>query len=75
MQTLPKSVKLERIDIDEKITSISGDLLLHAKVIAESLNLQVLHGIVDCLWVKGKWFFFSMDMLEAATGIDAELDP
>jgi len=47
-----KNAKFGRIEVHEAITRISRDLLLQAKDIAEGLNLEVLHGIVDCLWVK-----------------------
>jgi DNA polymerase I len=70
-----KNAKFGRIEVHESITSISRDLLLEAKEIAESMNLEVLHGIVDCLWVKGGDATEFKKRVEAATGIGTELDP
>jgi DNA polymerase I len=69
-----KNAKFGRIEVHESITSISRDLLLQAKDIAESMNLEVLHGIVDCLWVKGGDATEFKERVEAATGIGTELD-
>ena len=70
-----KNAKFGRIEVHESITSISRDLLLQAKEIAESMNLEVLHGIVDCLWVKGGDATEFKERVDAATGIGTELDP
>ncbi len=35
----------------------------------------MLHGIVDCLWVKGGDASLFKEKVEAATGIRTELDP
>ena len=70
-----KNAKFGRIEVHESITSISRDLLLQAKDIAENMDLEVLHGIVDCLWVKGGDATEFKDRVEAATGIGTELDP
>ena len=42
-----------RIEVHEGITGRSRDILLQTKDIAEGMNFQVLHGIVDCLWLQG----------------------
>ncbi len=70
-----KNAKFGRIEVHESITSISRDLLLQAKNIAESMDLEVLHGIVDCLWVKGGDAAKFKERVEAATGIGTEVDP
>lgn len=70
-----KNAKFGRIEVHESITSISRDLLLQVKDIAESMNLEVLHGIVDCLWVKGGDATRFKERVEATTGIGTELDP
>ncbi|MDF0590433.1 type B DNA-directed DNA polymerase [Candidatus Methanocrinis natronophilus] len=70
-----KNAKFGRIEVHESITSISRDLLLQAKDIAESMNLEVLHGIVDCLWVKGGDATEFKERVEVATGIGTELEP
>jgi DNA polymerase I len=49
-----KNAKFGRIEVHEAITRRSRDVLMQTKEIAESLGFQVLHGIVDCLWVQGE---------------------
>jgi DNA polymerase I len=70
-----KNAKFGRIEVHESITSISRELLIKTKQIAESMGLEVLHGIVDCLWVKGGDASLFKEKVEAATGIGTELDP
>jgi DNA polymerase I len=70
-----KNAKFGRIEVHESITSISRELLIKTKEIAESMDLEVLHGIVDCLWVKGGDASQFKEKVEAATGIGTELDP
>ena len=70
-----KNAKFGRIEVHESITSISRELLIKTKQIAESMDLEVLHGIVDCLWVKGGDASLFKEKVEAATGIGTELDP
>jgi len=48
-----KNAKFGRIEVHEGITGRSRDILLRTKDIAEAMGFLVLHGIVDCLWVKG----------------------
>lgn len=70
-----KNAKFGRIEVHESITSISRELLIKTKQIAERMDLEVLHGIVDCLWVKGGDASLFKQKVEAATGIGTELDP
>ncbi|KUK44341.1 MAG: DNA polymerase B [Methanothrix harundinacea] len=70
-----KNAKFGRIEVHESITSISRELLIKTKQIAESMELEVLHGIVDCLWVKGGDASQFKEKVEAAIGIGTELDP
>jgi DNA polymerase I len=73
-----KNAKFGGIEVHEAITSISRELLLQAKLIAETLDLLVLHGIVDCLWVKGgdvSVVSLFKEKVEALTNIATELDP
>ncbi len=39
--------------VHERITAISRELLMDIKELAEDMDFEVLHGIVDCLWVRG----------------------
>jgi DNA polymerase I len=70
-----KNAKFGRIEVHESITSISRELLIKTKQIAESMDLEVLHGIVDCLWVKGGDAYLFKEKVEYAIGIGTELDP
>ncbi|MCP1391517.1 MAG: type B DNA-directed DNA polymerase [Methanothrix harundinacea] len=70
-----KNAKFGRIEVHESITSISRELLIKTKQIAESMDLEVLHGIVDCLWVKGGDAYQFKEKVEAVTGIVTELEP
>jgi len=49
-----RNAKFGQIEVHERITAISRDLLMQIKKIAEDMGFEVLHGIVDCLWVKGR---------------------
>jgi len=48
-----KNAKFGKIEVHERITSCSRDILIRSKDIAEQEGVAVLHGIVDCLWLKG----------------------
>ncbi len=48
-----KNAKFGRIEVHERITSGSRDILIRSKDIAEEEGATVLHGIVDCLWLQG----------------------
>jgi DNA polymerase I len=48
-----RNAKFGQIQVHESITAMSRELLMQIKELAEGMGLQVLHGIVDCLWVKG----------------------
>ena len=48
-----RNAKFGQIEVHERITAISRELLMQIKELAEEMSLEVLHGIVDCLWVKG----------------------
>ncbi len=43
-----------RIECHESITAYGREILLSTMEIADSMGYEVLHGIVDCLWVKGR---------------------
>lgn len=48
-----KNAKFGRIELHEKITTIATEILTDVCKISESFGFEVLHGIVDCVWVKG----------------------
>lgn len=48
-----RNAKFGQIQVHESITETSRELLLQIKELAEDMGFEVLHGIVDCLWVIG----------------------
>ena len=69
-----RNAKFGQIQVHEKITEISRELLLQIKEIAEGMDLEVLHGIVDCLWVRGDGIVGFKESVEEETGILTEVD-
>jgi DNA polymerase I len=67
-----RNAKFGKIEVHERITAISREILLRVKEIAESMDLEVLHGIVDCLWVKGVQISQFKEAVEQETGILTE---
>jgi DNA polymerase I len=49
-----RNAKFGQIQVHERFTDTSRELLLQIKELAESMGFEVLHGIVDCLWVIGE---------------------
>ena len=49
-----RNARYGRIECHESITAFSRDILLSAVEVAEKAGYEVLHGIVDSLWVKQK---------------------
>ena len=58
----------------EGITGRSRDILLQTKDIADEMNFQVLHGIVDCLWVQGSTVDALKERVERETGLVLEVE-
>ena len=48
-----RNARYGRIECHESITAYSRDILLSAVEVAERAGYEVLHGIIDSLWVKG----------------------
>jgi len=69
-----RNAKFGSIEVHERITSIARDTLLMAKDIAEDMGFEVLHGIVDCLWVKGEPISGLKGAVEADIGIPTEVE-
>jgi len=46
-----KNARFGRIEAHEAVTALSREILLQAKEIAEKDGYQLLHAIVDCIWV------------------------
>jgi DNA polymerase elongation subunit (family B) len=48
-----RNARYGRIECHESITAYSRDILLTAAEVAQQAGYEVLHGIIDSLWVKG----------------------
>ena len=69
-----KNAKFGRIEVHEAITARSREILLQTKQIAESMGFVVVHGIVDCLWVKGTDTGALVHRVEQSTGLFIETE-
>ena len=69
-----KNAKFGQIEVHEQICAISREHLMRTKEIAEEMDLKVLHGIVDCLWVSGGSISPFKEKVEREIGIPAEVE-
>ncbi len=69
-----KNAKFGQIEVHEKITGHARDILLTAKECAEEMGFDVLHGIVDSLWVQGGPAGALKVRIEEKTGLHTTLD-
>jgi DNA polymerase I len=69
-----RNAKFGRIEMHERITQLSREILLTAKETADQMGFAVLHGIVDCLWVQGDGVGALKARIEEATGIPTECE-
>ncbi len=69
-----RNAKFGQIQVHERITAISRELLMQVKELAEDMGFEVLHGIVDCLWVIGEPISDFKQAVEKETGILTEVD-
>jgi len=69
-----RNAKFGQIQVHERITAISRELLMDIKELAEDMDFQVLHGIVDCLWIRGEPISDYQKAVEQMTGILTEVD-
>jgi DNA polymerase I len=69
-----RNAKFGQIQVHERITEISRELLMQIKELAEGMDFEVLHGIVDCLWVIGEPISEFKKAVESETGILTEVD-
>lgn len=47
-----KNARFGRIEAHETVNAFSRDIFLKAKEIAEASGFTLVHGIIDCLWLK-----------------------
>ncbi|NYT06394.1 MAG: type B DNA-directed DNA polymerase, partial [Methanomicrobiales archaeon] len=69
-----KNAKFGSIEMHERITAISREILCAAKAAAEEMGFSVLHGIVDCLWVQGADPGALRDRIERESGLLLECE-
>jgi DNA polymerase, archaea type len=69
-----RNAKFGQIQVHERITEISRELLMQIKGLAEDIGFEILHGIVDCLWVIGEPISAFKEAVERDTGILTEVD-
>jgi DNA polymerase I len=69
-----RNAKFGQIQVYEKITDTSREILLQIKEQAEGMGFEVLHGIVNCLWVVGEPISKFKEAVERETGILTEVD-
>lgn len=73
-----RNSRFGRIEGHESITAFGREIILTAKEVAESMGFQVLHGIVDSLWVKKdaptEDFLVLADMISREVGISMEME-
>lgn len=67
-----KNARFGRIEMHEKITALSADILRSVKQMAEEMGYTVLHGIVDCIWVQGGDAVELKKRIEEMSGIPTE---
>jgi len=68
-----RNARFGRIEAHEATTAFGREALLRAKETAEDLGYEVLHAIVDCIWVRRAGARES-DFLELADAIEAATD-
>jgi DNA polymerase I len=69
-----RNAKFGQIQVHERIPEISRELLMQVKELAEGMDFEILHGIVDCLWVIGEPISEFKKAVESETGILTEVD-
>ena len=69
-----RNAKFGNIEVHERITFIARDILLNMKDIAEEMGFEVLHGIVDCVWVRGEPIMKLKETVENRTGLLIEVE-
>jgi DNA polymerase elongation subunit (family B) len=73
-----RNARFGRIESHEAICAYGRELLLKAKEVAEYFGFEVLHGLVDSLWVRGKAKVEHLEelceLISAEIGIDINLE-
>lgn len=69
-----RNAKFGSIEVHERITSAAREILIRVKEIAETMDLEVLHGIVDCLWIRGERIEEFKEKVEREIVIPTEIE-
>ena len=69
-----KNARFGRVDVHEAITRHAREALIEAKETAEDLGFSVLHGITDCLFVRGEPIGGLKAAIEAGSGYRTEVE-
>ncbi len=74
-----KKSRLGRIEAHESVNAFARDLLLRAKEIAEEEGFELIHAIVDCIWLKKpgathEEYQRLAEKIRAATGITISVE-
>ncbi len=73
-----KNARFGRIECHEAINAYARDILVHSMEIAESHRHEVVHGIVDSLWLRPKPnaddIHVVQDHISGSTGLPIELE-
>jgi DNA polymerase elongation subunit (family B) len=73
-----RNARFGRIESHEAICAYGRDLLLKAKEIVEYFDFEVLHGLVDSLWIRGEAKVEHLkdlcELISAEIGIDINLE-
>lgn len=65
-----RNARYGRIECHESITAFSRDVLIKAMHLAEHCGYQVLHGIIDSLWIKQHEYGVSPQKLARAISLE-----
>jgi len=69
-----RNAKFGRIEVHEEINRIAREILVETKELAEREGFEVIHGIVDCLWVRGDNIERLREEVERETGLLTEVE-
>lgn len=69
-----KNARFGRVDVHEAITRHAREALIEAKETAEDLGFSVLHGITDCLFVRGEPIGELKAAIEGGSGYRTEVE-
>jgi DNA polymerase I len=69
-----RNARFGRIEVHESINKVGREILLKTKEIAEKMGFEVIHGMVDCLWLRGGDALTLKRVVEEETGMSTGLE-